>query len=134
MAIELWMIFEAVSNREEKVEESLDEHVEGLESEEDVEVKEVNWEETEKVKNPHPDLEEGFSRVVETIIETDSFNKAVEVTINYGPTYVQIEGPENFDLTLKDSQEALQKVADTMHNYAQMGAGGVLISKSGEEE
>ncbi|QKQ98576.1 hypothetical protein GKQ38_03560 [Candidatus Nanohaloarchaea archaeon] len=133
MAIELWMVFEAVSNEQEKVEEALDEHIEGLESEEEVEIQEVNWEEASKVKDPHPDLDEGFSKIVEVVLETDSFNKAVEITINYGPTYVQIEGPENFNLTLKDSQEALQKVADTMHNYAQMGAGGVLISKSGEE-
>ncbi|WEL23042.1 hypothetical protein [Candidatus Nanohalovita haloferacivicina] len=133
MAIELWMVFEAVSNDKDKVEEALEDHIEGLEGHESVEVKEVNWDETEKVDNPHPDLDEGFSRVVETVVEVDDFNTAVEITINYGPTYVQIEGPENFNLTLKDSQEALQKVADTMHNYAQMGAGGVLISKSGEE-
>ncbi|MFB6193415.1 MAG: hypothetical protein ABEK00_04130 [Candidatus Nanohaloarchaea archaeon] len=133
MGIELWMVFEAVSNQEEKVEEALEEHVEGLKREEGVTVEEENWEETSMVKDPHPDLDEGYSRIVETVVETDSFNKAVEVTINYGPTYVQIEGPENFNLTLKDSQEALQKIADTMHNYAQMGAGGVLISKSGEE-
>jgi transcription antitermination factor NusG len=133
MAIELWMVFEAVSNDKEKVEESLEDHIEGLEEHESVEISEVNWEETEKVKNPHPDLDEGYSRVVETVVEVEDFNTAVEITINYGPTYVQIEGPENFNLTLKDSQEALQKVADTMHNYAQMGAGGVLISKSGEE-
>lgn len=132
MGLTLWMVFEAVSNDREKVDSSLEEHVENLDEESGVEILEKNWDETSKVENPHPKLEEGYSNVVELVLEVDSFSKAVEITINYGPTYVQIEGPENFNLDMKDSQEALQNVANTMHKYAQMGAGGVLISKSDE--
>jgi len=45
-----------------------------------------------------------------------------------------MEGPDKYELDLRESQDTLQSVANTMHQYAQMGAGGVLISKSAEED
>jgi hypothetical protein len=47
---------------------------------------------------------------------------------------VQIEGPENFEMELPDMQSSLQEVANTVHQYAQMGLGGVLVSRPEEEE
>jgi hypothetical protein len=37
-------------------------------------------------------------------------------------------------MNLKESQESLQQVADVMHSYAQKGLGGVLVSKSVDEQ
>lgn len=133
MGIELWMVFEAISNEEEAVEESMDEHVENLHSEEDLEVVEANFDEVSEMENPHPDIDHGYSHVVEVRVECDTFERAVRTVINYGPTYVQVEGPDSFDLSLKDSQESLQFMASTMQSYANMGAGGVLISSGNEE-
>lgn len=133
MEIELWMVFEAVAATEEGVEDSLDEHLDKLESESGVEITESNVDETEEIENPTPDLEEGFSKVAECRLEVESFDKAVSLTFNYGPTYVHMEGPEKYDLDLKEGQESLQNVANVIHKYAQMGLGGVLVSKSREE-
>ncbi|MFB6100220.1 MAG: hypothetical protein ABEK16_03005 [Candidatus Nanohalobium sp.] len=133
MEIELWMVFEAVAATEDAVEDSMEEHLDKLESESGVEIAESNIDETEKIENPTPDLEEGFSKVAECNLEVEGFDKAISLTFNYGPTYVNMEGPEKYELDLKEGQESLQNVANVIHKYAQMGAGGVLVSKSREE-
>jgi len=132
--INLWMVFEAVGPSRGDVEDSLEDHIEKMRSEDELEITEANIEEIEKVENPHPGLEEGFSQVAEVRADAETYTRAVKTVINYGPTYVQIDGPENFDMDLPDMQESLQEVANTVHQYAQMGAGGVLISKSTDED
>lgn len=132
MKVKLWMVFEAVAATEEAVEGSLDDHLEKLDNEPEAEILESNIDEVEKVEKPHPDIDEGFSQVAETVVEASSFEEAVALTVNYGPTYIQMEEPDVYDLSLKEGQEALQNVADIMRRYAEMGAGGMLISKTEE--
>lgn len=132
--IKLWMVFEAVGPSEDDVEGSLEDHLEKLRSEDELEVVEANIEEIEKVEDPHPGLDEGFSQVAEVRADAETFTRAVKTVINYGPTYVQIEGPESFEMELPDMQNSLQEVANTVHQYAQMGLGGVLVSRPEEEE
>lgn len=127
------MVFEAVAATEEGVEDSLDDHLEKIKSESGVEVKESNIDESTKIENPTPDLEEGYSKVAECRLSVEGFDKAIKLTFNYGPTYVNVEGPEKYEMDLKESQESLQNVANVMHQYAQKGLGGVLVSKSKEE-
>lgn len=134
MGLEVWMVFEAVGVKKSGVEDSIENHIEGLESEEGVEIKEIEKDEATELENPHESLEKGYSQVVELKADFDDFQKVVETVINYGPTYVQMEGPDNYEMGLRESQDVLQSVANTMHQYAQMGAGGVLISKSSEED
>jgi hypothetical protein len=131
--IKLWMVFEALSPREEDVQDSLDEHLEKLRSEEGLEVTSVEMEDVEKMEDPHPELDEGYSQVVEVQADVETFTRAIKTVINYGPTYVQIEGPESFEMDISDMQNSLQEVANTVHQYAQMGVGGVLLSRPGEE-
>ncbi|MFQ3308317.1 MAG: hypothetical protein ACI977_000549 [Candidatus Nanohaloarchaea archaeon] len=133
MGIKLWMVFEAISNQEDAVRESMDEHIQGLRDEKDLKVIEANFDEVSEMKNPHPDIDQGYSHVVEVSVECETFERAVRTVVNYGPTYVQVEGPDSFELDLKDSQESLQFMANTMQSYAEMGAGGVLISRGNEE-
>lgn len=133
MPLKLWMVFEAVAANEEAVEGALEDHLEKLGTENEVEITEQETEEVSKVKNPHPDLEEGYSKVSEVRLDVDSFSKAINLVLHYGPTYVQVEGPDKFEMDLKESQESLQKVANTMQKYAQQGLGGVLVSKSAKE-
>jgi chaperonin cofactor prefoldin len=132
--IQLWMVFEAVAAEKGTVDSSLDQHVDGLEEAEGVEILEKEYDEAEMIENPHPGLEEGFSKVCEIRAEVESFPRATEICVNYGPTYVQVEGPEKLEMSLKETQESLQKMVETMHQYAQMGVGGVLVSNSNEEE
>lgn len=131
--IKLWMVFEALSPNEEDVKESLEDHLEKLRSEEEIGLTDVNIENVEQMDDPHPEMDTGYSQVVEVKADVSSFSRAVKTVINYGPTYVQIEGPENFEMGISDMQDSLQEVANTVHQYAQMGVGGVLVSRPEEE-
>jgi hypothetical protein len=132
MAVELWMVFEAVAPDRDSLKESLEEHIEMMETEDDIEITESEIDDVSEVKDPHPGLDKGYSQVAEIHVEVEGFDRAIETVVNYGPTYVQIEGPEKYEMSMREMQDALQNVANTMHQYAQMGPGGVLISKSGE--
>lgn len=133
MAIQLWMVFEAVAPEKEAVEDSLKDHIDMMETEDDLEIVESEIDEVTEVKDPHPGLDRGFSQVAELKLEVDGFDRAIETVVNYGPTYVQLEGPERYEMDMREMQDSLQNVANTMHQYAQMGPGGVLISRTGEE-
>ncbi|MFB6209202.1 MAG: hypothetical protein ABEJ56_03615 [Candidatus Nanohaloarchaea archaeon] len=133
MAVKLWMVFEALGPTKEAVEESMADHVETLGEDEGVKVVEREEGQTEEMEDPHPNMEKGYSKVVELKAEFDSFSLAIDTVINYGPTYVQFEQPETYNLDLKEAQETLQSVANMMHKYAQMGAGGVVVSRETDE-
>jgi hypothetical protein len=134
MTVKVWMVFEAVGPSEEGVEQSIRDHINTLSEDKGVEVIESDEEDVEHMENPHPSLEEGYSKVAEIRVEFDSFSRALETVINYGPTYVQVEGPDSFQMNLKDAQDSLQTVANTMHEYAQKGAGGVVVSRQTDEQ
>lgn len=127
------MVFEAVGATEEGVEDSMRTHVENLESDKGVEILEKDEDETVEMENPHPSLETGYSKVIELEVGFENFSTALATVVNYGPTYVQFIEPENFNMGIKEAQESLQKVADTMHQYAQKGAGGVVVSRETDE-
>lgn len=134
MGIELWMVFEAVAEDRKDLENSLEDHIEKMKSEEEIEIIEYEVESSEEVENPHPGVEKGFSQVAEVKAEADNYTRAVKTVINYGPTYVQVEGPDMYEMDLPDAQKSLQEVATMMHQYAQMGVGGVLVSNPEAEE
>ncbi|MEF8880885.1 MAG: hypothetical protein V5A72_03585, partial [Candidatus Nanohaloarchaea archaeon] len=98
MKLEIWMVFEAVAATEEGVKDSLEDHLEKIRSESGVEIKESTVDEASKVKNPHPDIEEGFSQVAECRLSVEGFDKAISLTFNYGPTYVNVEAPETYEM------------------------------------
>lgn len=133
MGIKLWMVFEALAPEEEAVEEAMENHIETMGEDEGAEIIEKEEDETVEMEDPHPNMEKGFSKVMELEVEFDSFSSAMDAVINYGPTYVQVEEPEKYEMKLKDAQDTFQSVADTMHKYAQMGAGGVIVSKPADE-
>ncbi len=133
MSLDVWMVFEAVAPDRASLEDALEDHVEMLESENGIEISEKETDEISEMENPHPGLDKGFSSLTEIRAEVEDFARLMELVINYGPTYVQLEGPDSYELGLREGQEALQNVANTMHQYAQKGAGGVLISRASEE-
>lgn len=133
MSLKIWMVFEAVGPNRESVQNSMVKHVENLDSNDGVEIVRRDEDETVEMENPHESLDKGFSKVIELEVEFDDFATALETVVNYGPTYVQFLEPENFEMGMKEAQESLQTVASTMHQYAQMGAGGVVVSKETDE-
>lgn len=129
MKLKLWMVFEAVAPTEEDLRDSLHEHVEEFANEEEVEIEEKDYDDMKELENPHPGLEKGYSQVCELKAYIENYPSAVSLCMSYGPTYVQVEEPDRLEMNLAETQDSLQKVVDMMHQYAQMGAGGIMVSK-----
>lgn len=130
MEVKLWMVFEALAATEDAVKGSLEEHIEKLDNEPNASLVESTIDDVEEVEEPHPELEKGYSQVAETVVKAESFEDAMTMVINYGPTYIQLEEPDVYELSLKEGQETLQDVADIMRKYAETGLGGMLVSKT----
>ncbi|MDY6778871.1 MAG: hypothetical protein SVU32_09470 [Candidatus Nanohaloarchaea archaeon] len=130
--IDLWMVFEVVAAQEDAAVESLENHVEKLGSLDQVDITSKEFDDVKAVENPHPSIDEGYSLVSEVECTVDSFPALVEIVMNYGPTMIEVKGPDRIELELGEAQDALNMVAEMMHKFQQAGVGGMMISRDGE--
>lgn len=123
------MIFEVLASDKKTTVESLKEHVEKFKSEKVVDVYEEDFDDPKEVDNPHPDLDQGYSQVCETKFKVDDYPSLIQLIVTYGPSMVEIEEPRKVELSLKEAQDALNVVAETMYKFLQAGAGGILLQE-----
>lgn len=126
--LDVWMVFHVIAATEEAATASLDEHVEQLEAEPAVVSMATEMDEVSEVEQPHPQLEKGYSRVCEADMSVKSFASLVELVINYGPTSVEVTSPDEVTMDIGELRNALNAVAQMMHQFLQSGAGGMMIS------
>lgn len=126
------MVFHVVAAEEEAAEESLADHLEKLETEKGVMELSKSVEEVEEVDNPHPSLDTGYSQVAEVELEVSGFADLVSIVVNYGPTSVDVQAPETVEMDIGEVRDALNNVAQMMHQFLQSGAGGMMISRPQE--
>lgn len=126
--IDVWMIFEVLAAEEKVTESSLESHVEKLGNEEGVEITETDFDDVKEVENPHPSLDKGYSQVCEVRCSADDFGTLVKIVLNFGPTMIEVEGPDKIEMNLSEMQDSLNLVAEMMHKFLQAGAGGMMIS------
>ncbi|MDY6770985.1 MAG: hypothetical protein SV186_03450 [Candidatus Nanohaloarchaea archaeon] len=131
--IDTWMIFEVLAKQEDAAVESLRDHVDKMKEMETVEITSEDFEDVEKVEDPHPALDKGYSQVCEVEATVDDFPTLVELVMNYGPTMIEVQGPEEITLDLGEAQDALNLVAEMMQKFLQSGAGGMMISRDSEQ-
>lgn len=127
--LDVWMIFQVVAATEDAAVESLDDHIEKLENERSVQELTADMDDTQKVEKPHPQVDKGYSRVCEVDLTVDSFANLVNLVINYGPTSVDVKGPDNVSMDIGEVRDSLNSVADMMHKYLHAGVGGMMISR-----
>ncbi|MCJ7450273.1 MAG: hypothetical protein MUP58_00875 [Candidatus Nanohaloarchaeota archaeon QJJ-9] len=126
--IDTWMVFEVLAKEEEAASDSLESHVEGLGALESVEIDDKDFDEVKEVENPHPSIEKGFSQVCEVRCSIDSFPSLIEIVMNYGPTMIEVEGPDKLELDLSETQEAANLVAEMMQKFMNAGIGGMMVA------
>ncbi len=126
--IDTWMIFEVLASRKGVAEKSLKEHVEKIEKEKSVDSLEKEFDEIKEVEDPHPSIKKGFSQICEIRCKVESFSELVKIVLNYGPTMIEIEGPEKIEMDMGEMQDSLNLVAEMMHKFLKAGAGGMMIS------
>lgn len=131
--LDVWMVFQVVAATEDAAVESLQEHVDGLETEDSVTEMDVSMEDVQEVDNPHPQLDKGYSQVCEVDMSVKTFSDLVEIVINYGPTSVDVKGPDRVAMDIGEVRNACNSVAQMMHQFLQAGAGGMMISRSQDE-
>lgn len=127
--IETWMVFEVLAKKEDAAVDSLKQHVQKIRDEEGVNVTSAEFEEVEEVENPHPSIDVGYSQIVEVEAEADDFPTLIQIVMNFGPTMIEVKGPDEITLDLAETQESLNLVAEMMQKFLQSGAGGMMISR-----
>lgn len=132
--IQTWMVFEVLAGQRDTAEESLADHIEKLDDLETVTVESTDFDDIKEVDDPHPSLETGYSQVCEVECTVDEFSSLIEIVMNYGPTMIDVLGPDEITLDLPQAQESLNLVAEMMQKFLQAGAGGMMISRPEEEQ
>ncbi|MDY6768920.1 MAG: hypothetical protein SVW02_02320 [Candidatus Nanohaloarchaea archaeon] len=130
--LEVWMVFDVIADDEEAAKESLQDHLDNLEAERSVSSFTAEVDEVSEVEQPSPGVDQGYSQVAEIEMEVSSFAELVELVINYGPTSVDVHAPERVEMDLREVRDALNAVAQIMHQFLQSGAGGMMVSRPSE--
>jgi len=130
--IKAWVIFEVQAAAKDVAEEALKVHIGKIKSEKALKIFEENTTESKEVDAPAQLHQHGvkklWSRLHEMVIFAKDVEALINMVINYGPSAIEIMGPEKITLKMGELQGALASVSDMMHKYAAAGVGGMLIS------
>ena len=81
------------------------------------------------VEKPFKNIEVGYSAIVKTEMITASYEMLFFITVNFGPSSIEILEPQTIKLDLWQAQGVLNSVSDMMHQFAARGAGGIILQK-----
>jgi len=130
--IKAWMLFEVQATNKKTTEDALREHLKKLAKEKGVKVAKQKFTSVQKIEVTEMAQQRGitelYSQVAEAVILAQAFEVLVNVTINYGPSAIEILAPENLKLSMRDMQNALTSISDVMHKFASAGIGGFILS------
>jgi hypothetical protein len=122
------MMIEAMAISEEAVASSLKKHVEKIEKEPGTLVYSQNFHDVKEVEKPLPNIEKGYSQVVEIEVMAENFEKMVMLVLTYGPSALEIIEPESVKLDMGDMQNILATLAMVVHRFAAMQGGGLIVN------
>jgi len=126
--LKVWVAIEALAVKKEVVEEALKNHITRIKNERHIKITKEDFKEALEVEKPIKKIEKAFSQVVEMEFEIDSFRNLVNFIIIYGPSALEIIEPDHLKIEIGEAQDILNSIASIMHQYASMGAGGMVIS------
>ncbi len=123
------IIFEVVAVNEEATKKAIELHLKKLEEDDRVKIYRKEISEIVRVEKPTPRVEVGYSVHSEVELVTSSLDKLMQITIEYGPSAVELIEPRKMEIPLNDAQGMLNSVSQVMHQFAAAGVGGfVLVS------
>jgi len=126
--IRVGMMIEALAVSKEAAESAMKKHVQKMEKEDGMIIYKKEFREISEVKTPFPNIEKGYSQVVDLELVAESFDKLVYIVLNYGPSAIEILEPKNITMDFGEAQGILNSLASLVHTYAAMGVGGILVS------
>ncbi len=125
--IKSWMMIEVLATSRDAAKSALEKHVGKLEKEGKTALLKKEFHKTEKIKNPLPNVAEGYSYVAELEVITENFETLVNIVMNYAPSSIEILSPLSIKMDMGEAQGILNSLAAMLHRFAASGLGGVLI-------
>jgi len=126
--IKVQFMIEAMAINKEAVSSALEKHVDKMKHEKECLIYKVEDGEIREVNKPTPNIEKGYSKIIEVELLAQSFEKLIMLVVTYGPSAMEIIEPERYDLKMGEMQDILATIAQIIHRYAAMGAGGMVVS------
>jgi len=121
------MMIEVLAGTESAAKSALEKHVEKMEKEKNIFISNKIFHDIEKVDNPLPNIPTGYSYIVEIEIIAQTFEKLVNIVMNYGPSSIEILEPSSIKMDIGEAQGILNSLAAILHRFAASGAGGIVI-------
>ena len=122
------MLVEVLAATEEAAKTSLEKHIEKMGKEKKTLVFRTDYKEMNKIDNPLPKTEVGYSYIVEVELVAENLETLLYLAMNYAPTSIELLHPERIELDMGEAQGILVSVTDLVHKFARAGLGGVLIN------
>lgn len=124
------MFFEVMGGTEEVAKKALKDHLDTVKKMQTIKVVSEKYGEVEEVQEPPKQFSGGkaYSQVVEVEIVVSSVENLIYSVIFYGPSSVEVIEPKEMRMGFDAVQSMANAVAELMHRYASVGAGGIVIS------
>lgn len=127
--IKSWMMVEVLAVEKDAAEESLKQHIDKLRKENKTEILKADFQAAEEVDNPLPNVAKAYSQVVELELLTENFEKLMFITMNYGPSALEILEPSQIRMDMGEAQGILNSISEMIHRFAAAGIGGLVINR-----
>ena len=125
---EVWFSIEALAVEKNVVENALAKHVEKMAHVRDILVYEKELGDTVKVEKPMKNVETAYSQIAKVKFFAKNLATLISVVMTYGPSAIEILGPDKADLKLDEVQNIANLLAGIVHQFAAAGAGGIIIT------
>ncbi len=119
---------EAMAVNPEVAKKSLADHVAKIENVRELLVYEKSFSDVEEVKNPPKKVEKAYSQIVEIKMLVKNVTTLIHMVLLFGPSSIEIIGPKTLEIKIDELQSLANAIAGIMHQFAQAGIGGVVIT------
>jgi ATPase subunit of ABC transporter with duplicated ATPase domains len=126
--IKSWMMIEVLAVTKDAAKDALKKHVEKMEREDKTLVIRKDFQKTEEVKNPKPNIEKAYTQVVELEVLNENYDKLMFIVMNYAPSAVEILEPSKINMDVGEAQGILNSISAMIHKFAAAGIGGILVN------
>jgi len=127
--LRVWMIFEVLAINEKTTKESLESLMNKLENDARVKMYKKEFGEFKKVEKPLPNIDFGYSLTCEVELIAKKFDDLVQVVIEYGPSAIELLEPLKLNINAGEAQAILNSISHVIHDFAALGAGGIVFIK-----
>jgi hypothetical protein len=96
-------------------------------------IEKTEFHSVQEVKNPPKPLKRGWSQIVNVTLLTKDLYSLVQTVMLYGPSAIEILSPPNKQVSAGEIQNIVNTLAGLLHQFAAAGAGGIVITPSGNK-